>query len=221
MFLAVIRCQATAALLNAAYTAEELEFNLSDSESKLLIMLEEPIHTAQAAASKLNIPHVTTNLSATANPVTLSSAAKGILDSVSQLVNDLSDMALFLHTSGTTSRPKRVPLTQLNLASSVQNIKSVYKIIESDSTVIVLPLFHVHRLITGLLSSFSAEAAATLPAAVSLAWRLLLVLKGDEGFEVMEAGNNTEERNRDDKQTRLQSGQNRKFVVWTILIGLV
>ncbi|KAM1243301.1 hypothetical protein ACFX2F_034943 [Malus domestica] len=97
-------------------------------------------------------------------------------------------MALFLHTLGTTSRPKRVPLTQLNLASSVHNIKSVYKLTESDSTVIVLPLFHVHRLIAGLLSSFSAGAAATLPAAVSLAWQLLLVMKGDEGFKVMEAG---------------------------------
>ncbi|TQD98214.1 hypothetical protein C1H46_016168 [Malus baccata] len=162
-------------------------------------MPKESIHTTQTAASKLNIPHVTTNLSATANPVTLSFAAKGIPDSVSQLVNDLSDMALFLHTSRTTSRPKRVPLMQLNLASSVQNIKSVYKLTESDSTVIVLPLFHVHRLIAWLLSSFSAEAAATLPAAVSFAWRLLLVMKRDEGFEVIEAGNSTEERNIDDK----------------------
>ncbi|KAM1243302.1 hypothetical protein ACFX2F_034944 [Malus domestica] len=82
MFFAVIRCQATAALLNVAYTTEELEFYLSDSESKLLIMPEEPIHIAQAAASKLNISHVTTNLSATVNHITLSSAAKGIPDSV-------------------------------------------------------------------------------------------------------------------------------------------
>ncbi|TQD94500.1 hypothetical protein C1H46_019921 [Malus baccata] len=184
-------------------------------------MPEEPIHAAQAAASKLNIPHVTANLSAAANHVTLSSAAEGSPDSVSQLVKDPSDVALFLHTSGTTSRPKGVPLTQLNLASSVQNIKSVYKLIESDSTVIVLPLFHVQGLITGLLSSFSAGAAATLLAAVSLTLQLLLVMKGDEGFEVMEAGNSREESNRDDKRTRLTSGQNRKFVVWAILIGLV
>ncbi|TQE02886.1 hypothetical protein C1H46_011498 [Malus baccata] len=165
MFLAVIRCRATAAPLNAVYTAEEFEFYLSDSESKLLITPEKPIHAAQAAASKLNIPHVTANLSDAASHVTLSSAAEGSPDSVSQLVNEPSDVALFLHTSGTTSRPKGVPLTQLNLASSVQNIKSVYKLTESDSTVIVLPLFHVHGLIAGLLSSFSAGAAATLPAA--------------------------------------------------------
>ncbi|RVX01898.1 Oxalate--CoA ligase [Vitis vinifera] len=85
--------------------------------------------------------------------------------SVAKLVNEPSDVALFLHTSGTTSRPKGVPLSQLNLASSVQNIKSVYKLTESDSTVIVLPLFHVHGLLAGLLSSLGAGAAVTLPAA--------------------------------------------------------
>ncbi|KAM1002679.1 hypothetical protein EV1_003008 [Malus domestica] len=132
-------------------------------------MPQEPIHAVQAAASKLNIPYVTTNLSAAASHLTLSSAAEGSPDS---------------------------------------NIKSVYKLTEPDSTVIALPLFHVHGLIAGLLSSFSAGAAATLPAAVSLALRLLVVMKADEGFEVMEAGNSREESNRDDKRTRLPSGQN-------------
>lgn len=165
MFLAVIRCRATAAPLNPAYTAEEFEFYLSDSESKLLITPEVPIQAVKAAATKLNIPHVTAKLAGATSHVTLSPATESSPDSVSQLVNDASDVALFLHTSGTTSRPKGVPLTQLNLASSVQNIKSVYKLRESDSTVIVLPLFHVHGLIAGLLSSLVAGAAVTLPAA--------------------------------------------------------
>ncbi|KAK3227051.1 hypothetical protein Dsin_006913 [Dipteronia sinensis] len=56
MFLAVIRCRATAAPLNSAYTMEEFEFYLSDSESKLLITPREGIQTAKSAASKLNIP---------------------------------------------------------------------------------------------------------------------------------------------------------------------
>ncbi|KAM1650440.1 hypothetical protein ACFXTH_002967 [Malus domestica] len=55
-------------------------------------MPEDPIHAAQAAASKLNIPYVTTNLSAVASHLTLSSAAEGSPDSVSQLVNDPSDV---------------------------------------------------------------------------------------------------------------------------------
>lgn len=166
MFLAVIRCRATAAPLNAAYTAEEFEFYLSDSQSKLLITSPEGNKPAQAAASKLGIPHLTAALSGADTRIELSSTtSESSLEAVAKIVNDPSDVALFLHTSGTTSRPKGVPLTQLNLASSVLNIKSVYKLTESDSTVIVLPLFHVHGLIAGLLSSLVAGAAVTLPAA--------------------------------------------------------
>ena len=163
MFLAVIRCRAVAAPLNAAYTAEEFEFYLSDSESKLLITPREGIQAAQAAASKLKIPHVFATLTDGESRIALSTESTP--ESITELVNDPSDVALFLHTSGTTSRPKGVPLTQLNLASSVLNIKSVYRLSESDSTVLVLPLFHVHGLIAGLLSSLISGAAATLPAA--------------------------------------------------------
>ncbi|KAF5952665.1 hypothetical protein HYC85_010609 [Camellia sinensis] len=167
MFLAVIRVRATAAPLNSAYTSDEFEFYLSDSESKLLITSKEGNERAQAAASKLKITHVTAALPQADSEVSLSSSTHSELnlDSVSKIINQPSDTALFLHTSGTTSRPKGVPLTQINLASSVQNIKSVYKLTESDSTVIVLPLFHVHGLIAGLLSSLGAGAAVTLPAA--------------------------------------------------------
>ncbi|KAL5727516.1 oxalate--CoA ligase [Ranunculus cassubicifolius] len=169
MFLAVIRARATAAPLNAAYTSEEFDFYLSDSESKLLLTSPEGNQSAQSAAKKLGIPHTTTTFSN--NEITLSSTLfetksnAVVVDAVQGIVNEPSDIALFLHTSGTTSRPKGVPLTQLNLAASVRNIKNVYKLTEEDSTVIVLPLFHVHGLMAGLLSSFISGAAVTLPAA--------------------------------------------------------
>lgn len=166
MFLAVIRVRATAAPLNPAYTADEFEFYLSDSESKLLLTPLEGNEAAWIAASKLKITHVTASLTEAKAEVNLSlTHSEPDLDSLAKLVNEPSDVALFLHTSGTTSRPKGVPLSQLNLASSVKNIKSVYKLDESDSTVIVLPLFHVHGLLAGLLSSLVAGASATLPAA--------------------------------------------------------
>ncbi|XP_022871664.1 oxalate--CoA ligase-like [Olea europaea var. sylvestris] len=166
MFLAVIRVRATAAPLNAAYTLDEFEFYLSDSESKLLLTSKEGNEPAQSAAAKLNIPHAKATLADADSEVTLSlSQFESAPDSLSELLNNPSDVALFLHTSGTTSRPKGVPLTQENLYSSVQNIKSVYKLSESDSTVIVLPLFHVHGLLAGLLSSLGAGASVVLPAA--------------------------------------------------------
>lgn len=166
MFLAVIRARATSAPLNAAYTQEEFEFYLSDSESKLLITNHEGNHAAQAAASKLNIPHATAvleNLKSINISLPNMSGSTGS-NSINEIVNCADDVALFLHTSGTTSRPKGVPLTQQNLAASVRNIMSVYRLSENDATVIVLPLFHVHGLMAGLLSSISAGGAVTLPA---------------------------------------------------------
>ncbi|KAI4326971.1 hypothetical protein L6164_019480 [Bauhinia variegata] len=166
LFLAVIKCRAIAAPLNPAYTAEEFEFYLSDSEAKLLITRDEGIESARGAASKLNLPRVTASLSGANAFVTLSSSKNDSeLRDVAKIVNEPSDVALFLHTSGTTSRPKGVPLTQFNLASSVRHIKSAYKLTMSDSTVLVLPLFHVHGLVAALLSSLVAGAAVTLPAA--------------------------------------------------------
>jgi acyl-CoA synthetase (AMP-forming)/AMP-acid ligase II len=186
MFLAVVRARAVAAPLNPAYTREELEFYLSDSESRLLLTGAEggSPPAARAAAAALGIPHAAATLlhkdgggdeiridglpaaPAAANG-NANANANGCHHHQAQdaVDNQPSDVALFLHTSGTTSRPKGVPLTQANLAASVANIRSVYRLAETDATVVVLPLFHVHGLICGLLSSLASGASVTLPAA--------------------------------------------------------
>ncbi|WJX66555.1 Ribonuclease ageritin [Trifolium repens] len=178
LFLAVIRVRATAAPLNAAYTSEEFEFYLSDSESKLLLTPLEGNEPAQTAATKLKIQLGSASLIKTIEEdetkfsfsISLNKSESELnsvnsVNSVTKLINEPSDVSLFLHTSGTTSRPKGVPLSQHNLVSSVRNIESVYRLSESDSTVIVLPLFHVHGLIAGLLSSLGAGGAVALPSA--------------------------------------------------------
>ncbi|KAG6517770.1 probable CoA ligase CCL9 [Zingiber officinale] len=167
VFLAVIRARGVAIPLNSAYTQEEFVFYLSDSEAKLLVTSAEGNAAAEAAAEQLGIPRAAASLSDASGALELTLPG-GEEDGAALLagrINDPSDVALFLHTSGTTSRPKGVPLTQLNLAASVKNIKSVYRLTEADSTVIVLPLFHVHGLMAALLSSLSAAASVTLPAA--------------------------------------------------------
>ncbi|WCJ36654.1 Oxalate--CoA ligase [Euphorbia peplus] len=163
MFLAVIKARATVAPLNSAYTAEEFEFYLSDSDSKLLLTSQEGNSFAEAAAAKLNILQATAGLPGADSELVLTLPESDVI-SIPQPVNESADVALFLHTSGTTSKPKGVPLTQLNLASSMMNIKNVYRLTESDTTVIVLPLFHVHGLVAGVLSSLGAGASVVLPA---------------------------------------------------------
>ena len=73
------------------------------------------------------------------------------------------DVGLFLHTSGTTSRPKGVPLTHKNLLTSIKNIRDTYQLTPDDIAMVVMPLFHVHGLIGVTLSTFSSGGSVVVP----------------------------------------------------------
>lgn len=74
-----------------------------------------------------------------------------------------SDVALILHTSGTTSKPKTVPLLHLNIVRSTYNISRTYKLVDTDRSYVVMPLFHVHGLIGVLLSTFRTQGSVIVP----------------------------------------------------------
>ena len=66
------------------------------------------------------------------------------------------DVALLLHTSGTTSRPKLVPLSHSNLAASARNIGATLALGPDDRCLNIMPLFHIHGLVAAVLSSLAA-----------------------------------------------------------------
>jgi acyl-CoA synthetase (AMP-forming)/AMP-acid ligase II len=66
------------------------------------------------------------------------------------------DVALVLHTSGTTSRPKIVPLSQRNVCASARNIRGFLSLGATDRGLNIMPLFHIHGLIAGMLAPLSA-----------------------------------------------------------------
>jgi acyl-CoA synthetase (AMP-forming)/AMP-acid ligase II len=68
-------------------------------------------------------------------------------------------VALILHTSGTTSRPKIVPLLQSNVAASARNIGASLALTPADRCLNVMPLFHIHGLIAAVSSSLAAGAS--------------------------------------------------------------
>ena len=69
---------------------------------------------------------------------------------------EAGDVALLLHTSGTTSRPKLVPLTHANLAASAAHIGTVLRLKPDDRCLNIMPLFHIHGLIAAVLASLAA-----------------------------------------------------------------
>ncbi len=148
---------ATAAPLNPAYRAEEFEFYLSDLGARLLIIGEGKSSPAVAVAEKLSIPvaRLVPRPEQGAGAFTLAFAASAAKP-VSPRPVGADDVALVLHTSGTTSRPKIVPLTHRNICASAANVRGSLSLGSTDAGLVIMPLFHIHGLIAALLAPLSA-----------------------------------------------------------------
>ncbi len=143
----------TAAPLNMAYRADEFEFYLSDLKAKALIVASGSETPARAVAAKLGIAiiELIAQPEAGAGTFTLTGAA-GAAPTAGSGLALADDVALILHTSGTTSRPKIVPLTHRNVCASARNISAMLKLTQADRELHVMPLFHIHGLIAGVLA---------------------------------------------------------------------
>ncbi|HMK89252.1 MAG TPA: acyl--CoA ligase [Methylocystis sp.] len=144
---------ATAAPLNPAYTGDEFEFYMDDLGARALVVESGSSSPAIDAAKKLGVAVLTlTRDPRGAGAFKLSGRAAATANFGPALQEDV---ALILHTSGTTSRPKIVPLTQHNVTVSAQNIARTAEFRPSDRGLNIMPLFHIHGLIAGLLAPLS------------------------------------------------------------------
>ncbi|MGE3804400.1 MAG: acyl--CoA ligase [Gemmataceae bacterium] len=159
-FLGVTRARLIAAPLNPAYKAEEFQFYLEDIGVKALIGPPEE-HAVHQAARALNIKTWAANRDGQGR-VHLDGAGLKTASHPPDVPGP-DDRALFLHTSGTTSRPKLVPLTHGNLCASIDNIARHYQLSPADTGLLVMPLFHVHGLIGATLSTFHAGGTLVVP----------------------------------------------------------
>ncbi len=157
-FLAV-SATATAAPLNPAYTKDEFAFYLQDLHAKILITEVGSTSPAITAAGDLGIPVARINWSTTGPAGYFRFESNGI-DGTPQRTGWSAerDEALVLHTSGTTSRPKLVPLSVGNILASASHIATSLKLDPQDVGLSIMPLFHIHGLIASLLASMSAGA---------------------------------------------------------------
>ena len=142
----------TAAPLNPAYRLDEFKFYLEDTSARALIVPPKDSDEARAAAGDdILIIEVDTDAE---GQVHLSS--KGNVGPARAFEKPApEDIALILHTSGTTSRPKRVPLAHANLITSARNVAATYDLTSKDVSLCVMPLFHVHGLVASTLATFS------------------------------------------------------------------
>jgi acyl-CoA synthetase (AMP-forming)/AMP-acid ligase II len=156
-----IACGATTAPLNPAYRAEEFEFYLSDLNAKALVILQGMESPARAVAAARRIPvlELVPNTDGPAGDFTLTGEGAGTAPPAKGGFAAEDDIALVLHTSGTTSRPKIVPLTQTNVTASAYHIGRTLRLEPDDVCLNIMPLFHIHGLIAATLSSLAAGAS--------------------------------------------------------------
>jgi oxalate---CoA ligase len=148
----------TAAPLNMAYRADEFEFYLGDLKAKALVVASGSDTPARSVAAKLGISilELTPHPENGAGSFTIAGpeyTGKPVANGGLALTDDI---ALILHTSGTTSRPKIVPLTHKNVCVSAQNISATLNLKQEDRELHVMPLFHIHGLIAGVLAPMAA-----------------------------------------------------------------
>ena len=151
--------------LNPAYRADEFEFYLADLNAKALIVEQGSSSPAIEVAVKLGVRLIDLVVAegAPAGLFTLqprdlgeSGGAGGASATPNGGYAQLDDVSMVLHTSGTTSRPKRVPLSVANLCASAGHIAATLRFTPRDVGLNIMPLFHIHGLIAGVLAPLAA-----------------------------------------------------------------
>lgn len=152
----------TSAPLNPAYRSDEFEFYLSDLMAKALIVEQGSTSPAVEVAERLGVRVVDLIVEPDAPAGRFRLAARGGDTQGAVIAADRggyaepSDVGMVLHTSGTTARPKIVPLSVANLCASAANIRATLQFRPQDVGLNIMPLFHIHGLIAGVLAPLSA-----------------------------------------------------------------
>jgi acyl-CoA synthetase (AMP-forming)/AMP-acid ligase II len=151
-FLAVATC-ATSAPLNPAYRAREFSFHLGDMDAGAVLVQAgvDSLARTVARARGIEVVELQPAPGSPAGVFELSGASEQGPATPRPPVPD--DVAIVLHTSGTTSRPKLVPLTHANVCAAAGNTCAAFRLCPLDRCLNVMPLYHAHGLTSTLVSA--------------------------------------------------------------------
>jgi acyl-CoA synthetase (AMP-forming)/AMP-acid ligase II len=141
-FLAVVAAGAAAAPLNPGYTASEFAFYLDDLQPRIVIGRGDDAPELPGAVDLAELAGET---------------------AADLPAPDADAVALLLHTSGTTARPKQVPIRQRNLRASAGTVAATYGLGAGDVSHCVMPLFHVHGLVASTLATLVSGGTVICP----------------------------------------------------------
>ncbi|MEZ4343649.1 MAG: AMP-binding protein [Nitrospirales bacterium] len=163
--LAFLACATSAicAPLNPAYRREELAFYLEDLEASALLIAGTLDSPAREVAHSRGIPILELHPLLDQSAGCLALEGTTGLAPVPKQAAAPDDIALILHTSGTTARPKQVPLTHANLCASIRHLQQSLSLTPQDRCLNLMPLFHIHGLVGALLAALGTGGSVICP----------------------------------------------------------
>jgi 4-coumarate--CoA ligase len=128
--------------INPTYTADEVKFQLNDSESKLLVTIGMFLETAQSAIEGTAVSEI----------VIIGDAPEGTTpftalfgNPIAQVEIDPKEQVVVLpYSSGTTGFPKGVMLTHHNLVANLMQVEDALDVEDGEVVLAVLPFFHIY-----------------------------------------------------------------------------
>lgn len=151
-----VACYCSCAPLNPEYSATEMRFYLEDLNAKLLLL--DPLISSSAAqvAEELGISVIQVRQdSQHCGILKFPDQPEVVTQNAIQWAGN-ADVALLLHTSGTSAQPKLVPLSHTNLATTADNLKRCIDLQPIDRCFNSMPMFHIGALVDMLVAPLAS-----------------------------------------------------------------
>lgn len=146
VFHGILRAGAVATTINSLYSADEVAFQLSDADAKLLFTVSPFLDRADKAAEQVGLDPATQVI-----PIDGADGRGGLADLIATTapspqptIDPATDLAVLPYSSGTTGLPKGVMLTHRNLVANLAQIESLLRPENSERVLAVLPFFHIY-----------------------------------------------------------------------------
>jgi amino acid adenylation domain-containing protein len=157
--IVAVACGAVCVPLNPGYTADEWQRYFGDLQITALLTRADINSPCRGVAHTLGIPVVDLVPREGEGPGAFALVGSAKRRSAVNHAASGSDDAFILLTSGTTARPKLVPLNHASVCRSAHNAGAVLRLAPRDRLLNVLPFFHAHGLISGLLTALAAGSS--------------------------------------------------------------
>ena len=129
LYLAVLRCGAVYLPLNSAYTNSEIEYFLTDAESKLHVCGADRLDHVESLKSSIPELQILTLDGEGGTLVDAFEAAKAVGKTFTDIVGrDSDDLASIIYTSGTTGKPKGAMITHSNLVANAEMLTEAWRL---------------------------------------------------------------------------------------------